>query len=382
MKSKTVLVLTVILLLTIQGVSATTVFLTSDNVGNSDNDLSMLNSIKEYIEELSNGDIEVIIDSQAPSPGEGTRAIESSADVSVNLAAVDAANLNLLVNKTYSSQKQIIFVNMGNLDLTSSDFVRRAWDDNYSSMNFAGIHNPGKFLNDAQITYIQPLQEYPDAGSDGVLTSSTDEINQYIAKEIVNSINNYDSSDKTYDASLIETHTMSPSVMAKASSELMDSDLSMNDTYNSYTAPQVLYMAASYLNGTGLEEPASYDEPSNPEEHSTFAKSSYTYYDYIAIGTKVKEYMDTNGQAPDYIEYEGARICYYDLVYNFAKITENHTSSSDMDFAREYNFVKVNGDSLLTTLTPFIGIGVLLVVAYLIIRWRARRRYYRKRRRY
>ncbi|OED29913.1 adhesin [Methanosphaera sp. WGK6] len=381
MKHKSGIILLIIILLTIPSVSSTTVFLTSDNVGDSNNDLSMLNSIKDYIEEISNGEIEVIIDSMAPSPGEGTRAIESNADVSVNLAAVDAANLNLLVNKTYSSQKQVIFVNMGNLDLTSNTFVRRAWDDNYSSMNFAGIHDPGKFLNDAQITYIQPLQEYSDAGSDGVLTRSTDEINQYIAREIVNSINNYDSSNKTYDVSLIETHTLSPSVMAKASSEVMDSDLSMNDTYNSYTAPQVLYMAASYLNGTGLEEPASYNPPSNPDKHSTFAKSSYTYYDYIAIGTKVKEFMDVNGKAPDYIEYDGARIGYYDLVYNFAKITENHTSSSDMDFAREYNFVKVNGDSLITKLTPFIGIGALLVVAYFIIRWRARRRYYRKRRR-
>ena len=77
----------------IQSSSATTVFLTSDHVGTESNDLDMLNSVKNYIEEISDGQIEVVVDSQAPSPGEGSRAIEASADVSVNFAACCSGNL-------------------------------------------------------------------------------------------------------------------------------------------------------------------------------------------------------------------------------------------------------------------------------------------------
>ena len=54
-------------------------------------DADMLNSIKTYIEEISNGKINVIVDSQSPGPGEGTRAIEADSNVSVVFAAVDRA---------------------------------------------------------------------------------------------------------------------------------------------------------------------------------------------------------------------------------------------------------------------------------------------------
>ena len=119
-------------------------------------------------------------------------------------------------------------------------------------------------------------------------------------------------------------------------------DKTMNGTYNSYSAPQVLYLTSSYLNGNGLQNPSDYGQPTDPEEQSSFTKNSYSIYDYMKMGGIVKEFMDKNGRAPNYIEYEGAKIGYYDLVYNFAKITENHTDNSHMDFAREYHFDKVN----------------------------------------
>lgn len=383
MNKKVVMFLLVILVSasTIQSVNATTVFLTSDNVGSENETLNMLNSVKNYIEEISNGEIQATVDSQAPSPGEGTRAIESTSDVSVNFAAVDAANLELLADYASSNNKQIIFVNMGDLDLDNTSYIRRAWDDNYSSSTFAGLYTPGQFLNDAGISYIQPVKQYPDDASDGILDQSDDNVNRYIAQTIVDDINS-NTSSKTYDSNLIEQHSLSPSVMAEASSELYNShDSSMNGTYNSYSAPQVLYMSASYLNGTGLSQPGNFEKPANPLEYSRFTKSSYTYYDYMRMGTIVKEYMDENGRAPDSIEYDGATIGYYDLVYNYAKITKDHTDTSHMDFQRSYNFDKVH-DSLLYTLAPFIGIGIIIVIAYFIIRWLYRRRYYNRRRRY
>ena len=363
MKKQLIVVLLILLMLfsTVSEISATTVFLTSDNIIGESEDIDMLNSIKNYMEKLSNGQIEVIVDSQAPGPGEGSRAIESNADVSVNLAAACAGNFLTLAKYSVNSQKQIIFVNTGNFDLDESNSLRRAWDDDYSSTIFAGINSPGKFLKEAGINYIQPLKEYPDAGPKGYLNQYNEDVNKYIAKEIVESIGNNE--NKTYDSSLIITHDLYPSSMAKASQQLIESDdKTFNGTYNSYTAPQLLYLTSSYLNGNGLENPKSYAEPDNPEQSSSFAKNSYSISDYMKMGGIVKNFMDENGRAPNYIEYDGAKISYYDLTYNFAKITQNHTDSSNMNFEREYAFDKIN-ESLFNIILPYILIILVLIFA-------------------
>ena len=73
MKRQIAILLMVILIVApiIQDVSAAkTVFITSDTIIDHDNDIKMLNSIKSYIEEISGGELQVIVDNQAPAPGE------------------------------------------------------------------------------------------------------------------------------------------------------------------------------------------------------------------------------------------------------------------------------------------------------------------------
>ncbi|MBQ9025897.1 MAG: adhesin [Methanobrevibacter sp.] len=369
MKKDVIISLMILLLLSscIGQVSATTtLFLTSDNIIGENEDVDMLNSIKNYVEEMSNGNIKVIVDSQAPSPGEGSRAIESGADVSVNLAASDAGNFLILAKYAVNTGKKIIFVNTGDFDLDEANSLRRAWDDDYSSTIFAGINSPGTFLKEAGIDYIQPLKVYPDAGPKGYLTEYNEDVNKYIAEQIVECVGNNNSN--SYDNDLVITHKLAPKEMAKASQSLLESDdKQMNGTYNSYSAPQLLYMTSSYLNGNGLQAPSDYGQPTDPEEYSTFAKNSYSIYDYMKMGGIVKEFMDENGRAPNYIEYDGAKIGYYDLVYNFAEITENHTDNSHMDFAREYHFDKVN-ESILITAFPYVLAIVIIMLACVGIR--------------
>lgn len=364
MKNRAIIILLIILLLSSavgQVYGTTTVFLTSDSITGGNDDVRMLNSIKNYVEELSNGDIKVIIDSKAPSPGEGTRATESSADVSVNIAAADPGNFLILAKHSVNTGRKIIFVNTGDFNLDTEKSIRRAWDDQYSSTIFAGINNPGKFLKEAGISYIQPLQVYPDAGPKGYLNQYNEDVNKYIAEQIIQSAGK--NTSRYYDNDLVITHSLSPSKMAKASEELYKStDKEMKGTYNSYTAPQVLYLTSSYLNGNGLVSPKEYGGPTDPEQYSTFAKNSYSIYDYMKMGGIVKDFMDEYGRAPNYIEYDGAKISYYDLVYNFAKITENHTDSSHMDFAKHYHFEKVN-ESVLLTAFPYILAIVILILA-------------------
>ena len=372
MKKEIAILIMAILILSpvIQDVSAAkTVFITSDNIIDHDSDIKLLNSLKSYIEELSGGELQVIVDNQSPAPGEGWRSIEVTSDVSVDLAASDAGNYLQLASSTANSDKQIVFVNIGNYDLDNhTNFLRRAWDDNYSNESLAGMHDPGTFLKNAGIFYVQPAKEFPNNVHNGVISNYDENMNKQIAQEIVDIINTHGNDQKTLSDGLVTHNIIKPSVMAKASQELIKSnDKEMKGTYGNYSAPQLLYQTSSYLNGNGLDIPKSYDEPENPMGVSFMAKDTYSVYDYFKMGGIVREYMDQNGRAPDSIDYDGAKISYYDLVYNFAKITQSHTDAKHMGFESEYHFDRVN-DSILLHIFPFILILFVLFLAYLLLK--------------
>lgn len=374
MKKQIAIILMILLIAApiVQGVSASkTAFITSDNLIDKETDTNMLNSIKNYVEELSNGEIQVIVDNEAPGPGEGWRSIEVTSDVSINIAASDAGNYIQLASATATGDKQIIFVNTGGFDLDNhSSFLRRAWDDNYSNESLAGVRDPGTLLANAGIQYIQIAKEYPDnVNSDGTLEKYDDNMNKYIAQKIVNMINSYDNSTtKELSDKLIVTNKLSPKGMADASKMLVTSgDKEMKGPYGSYSTPQLLYQTSAYLDGDGIDIPKDYGEPENPLGISFLTKDTYSIYDYFKMGGIVKEYMDANGRAPDSIEYEGAHISYYDLTYNFAKIVQNHTDASHMGFESEYHFDKVN-DSILLHILPFVLILFVLFLAYILMK--------------
>ena len=350
----------------VQGVTASkTVFITADNIVDHDTDIDMLNSIKKYIEEISGGELQVIVDNQASSPGEGYRAIQVTSDVSICLAACDSGNYMQLATATKDSPKQIILVNTGDYDLDNhSNYLRRAWDDNYSNETFMGMRDPGTFLKNDGIYYIQPLKQFPDNGRNGYIDRFDEKMNEQIAKEVVDIVNAHGNDTKVYSDNLIVKNKISPSAMANSSKTLLSSnDTEMNGTYGNYTAAQLLYQTSSYLNGNGLDIPKEIDGPENPLGISFLVKDTYSIYDYMSMAGIVRNYMDENGRAPDSIEYNGAHISYYDLLYNFAKITQNHTDAKHMGFNQEYHFDKVN-DSILLKAFPFVAILFVLFIAY------------------
>lgn len=369
MKKQLAILLLAILIVAplVQDVSASkTVFITSDNIIDHDNDVKMLNSIKSFIEEISGGELQVIVDNQAPAPGEGYRAIEVTSDISICLAASDAGNYYQLAKNSADTDKQFVLINTGDYDLDNhSNYLRRAWDDNYSNESLMGIRDPGTLLKNSGIYYIQPLKEFPDNGKNGYIDRYDEEMNKKIAQEIVDIVNGHANDTKILSDNLIVTNKISPSAMANASKELINSnDPEMNGTYGNYTAAQLLYQTSSYLNGNGLDVPRSFSGPEKPMGISFLVKDSYSIYDYINMAGIVRNYMDANGKAPDSIEYEGAHISYYDLLYNFAKITQNHTDAKHMGFNQEYKFDRVN-DSLLLHIFPFVLILFVLFLAYL-----------------
>lgn len=346
---------------------ATTVFLTSDNVMGHDEDFKMLNQIKDYIEADSNGNINVIVDENGSSPGEGTRVISANCDYAVTIAYACAGNLDILAKYAASSDKKITYVNAGSLDLNNLNFLRRAYDDNWSNSSFASIKQPGKFLNDSGITVLQPTQKYSSESNNGNMQESSDKINKYIADSIINQINSGTNSSKTYDRSLVVYHSLAPKYLAEDSQKIVNNyGSTMNDSYGSYSTAQLLYMSSSYLTGYGLEVPGDYKAPNNPAQYSFLTQKSYTFTEYTEMADQVVDYMNTHHQAPDSINYKGATISYYDLVYNFALLTENQTDASHMNFPQESDFHKYNENILLDIIPIIIIIIVILAIIHII----------------
>ena len=188
MRKKIAILIMALLLIApaIQDVTATkTVFITTDNIVDHDFDVGLITAIKNYVQELSGGELQVVIDNQAPAAGEGYRSIAVTSDASIDLAASDAGNYIQLANYSAHSNKQIVFVNIGDYDLdNSSNYLRRAWDDNYTNETIAGVHDPGTLLRNSGIFYVQPAKEFPDKYRNGSLDNYDDEMAKQIAQEI------------------------------------------------------------------------------------------------------------------------------------------------------------------------------------------------------
>jgi hypothetical protein len=214
--------------------------------------------------------------------------------VSICLAAADGGNYLQLGKNSATSNKQFVLVNTGDYDLdNNSNYLRRAWDDNYSNETYMGMHDPGTFLKNSGIYYVQPLKEYPDNGKDGYIDRYDEEMNRKIAQEVVDIVNGHANDTRILSDNLIVHNTISPAVMATSSKALIESnDTEMNGTYGNYTAPQLLYQTSSYLNGNGLDMPRTIEGPEKPLGISFLVKDTYSIYDYFNMAGIVRNYMD------------------------------------------------------------------------------------------
>jgi uncharacterized membrane protein len=171
---------------------------------------------------------------------------------------------------------------------------------------------------------------------------------------------------------------LDPKYLAEDSKKIVDGQWGdMKDSYGSYTTPQLLYMSSSYIAGYSLDVPPNFEAPDNPQKYSSFAKGEYSFNDYYNMADQVVDYMNENGKAPDSINYEGATIGYYDLVYNFALLTQDDTSASNMNFPSEMEFHKYYNNFIFDLLPMgiiLVGIIIILLLIRKIIKSIKRRR--------
>lgn len=307
--------------------TAADIFLTSDCIsGNRSADIESLNIIKTCIENESEHN--VTVDPLAPKPGEGYRAVKCAREggVAVYLAASCPGAMTDVARMAASTGKGVIFVNTGSLDLKKTTFLRRAWDDNFSSRYFAGIVSPYRFLTSAGVRIIQPNVDC--AGC------SWEDKCRFVASEILRMLNEtpemLQRKGRFYNSKLIAYHSIDPARMAYTADGIYRDILrgrKLKGSYSGYTPARFLLMVTDYMNGP--IRPIKVRGPSNAGVKSTF-HGYISRKEYRALAADVNRYMRKYLKAPNYIRFRGKIIGYRDLLRIYSNITRTHTSKKKM----------------------------------------------------
>lgn len=303
------------------------IYITCDNLISESTDKDMLNKIKSVI----SGSANVELDDQSPKPGEAPRAIKNApGGIAAYIAAVDPGSMVDLIEgikegylKKYAQNLDgIVFVNYGKLDLDNMSYLPRAWDDNYSSVYFAGLYDPSKFLESGGVELIQP----------NVGTSSQDEEINKIASGLIDAAysSNANLSSSSYDSNLIGIHKIDPEVVAYGSQSILDDKKPRLGTL------KWLYLASQYVSGYPIQN-TSLSFSGNISGESTYF-GVLTIDEYREAGKDVSDYMGANKTVPNSVTVDGKKLNKADMKYIFAELTYDHTSKANMTFPK-YIFV-------------------------------------------
>lgn len=303
------------------------IYITSDNLVSENADKDMLNKIKEAI----SGSANVQIDDKSPKPGEAPRAVQNTpSGIAAYIAAADPGSMGDIIIglkkgylKKYSAKLDgIVYINYGKVNLENTSYLPRAWDDNYSTIYFAGLYDPSSFLQTAGIKIIQP----------NIGTSSQDEEINKIASGLIDAAysSNKDQLNSNYNSELIGVHEINPEKLAYSSQSVLNHE---NPTMGT---SKWLYLISQYVSG--------YPVKNNDDKFSGSISGESTFFGVLTIdeyreaGKKVHEFMKTNKSIPDSVTVDGKTLNKADMEYIFAELTYDHTSKENMTFPK-YIFV-------------------------------------------
>lgn len=314
------------------------IYISSDNL-NGVNGKSLMEAIKREI----GGSATVILDQKSPAPGEADRAIKNAppGSLAVYIAAACAGTMHSTISgiktgylRSYASDLDgVVYVNYGNLNLASTGYLARAWDDNFSNVYFAGINNPARYLQDAGILLIEPK------------TVAQDQRPRMIAGKLIDYAYSADGEHlrSLNSSGYVARHEVDPTGLSG------DARRIVNGTKPLMKREEWVYLASQYIAGLPIKRNTTTisDAPGSIESTYTGTLSRSEYRD---VARRVYEFARTNRRLPSYVQVGDKRLSRDDYTLIFAEIIQNHTERSRMVFPSS---VKV-GESLIDRALDFI----------------------------
>jgi len=314
------------------------IYISSDNL-NGVNGKSFMEAIKREI----GGSATVILDQKSPAPGEADRAIKNAppGSLAVYIAAACAGTMHSTISgiktgylRSYASDLDgVVYVNYGSLNLASTGYLARAWDDNFSNVYFAGINNPARYLQDAGILLIEPK------------TVAQDQRPRMIACKLIDYAYSADGEHlrSLNSSGYVARHEVDPTGLSG------DARRIVNGTKPLMKREEWVYLASQYIAGLPIKRNTTTISDSTGSIESTYT-GTLSRSEYRDVARRVYEFARTNRRLPSYVQVGDKRLSRDDYTLMFAEIIQNHTERSRMVFPSS---VKV-GESLIDRALDFI----------------------------
>ncbi|AAB85349.1 unknown [Methanothermobacter thermautotrophicus str. Delta H] len=314
-----------------------TIYISSDRLSGV-NGRSLMESIRAEI----SGSARVIIDEKSPAPGEADRAIKNAPNgsLAVYIAAACPGTMYGTVSgvkkgylRSYASGLDgIVYVNYGSLNLASTGYLPRAWDDNFSSAYFAGINEPARFLRDAGILLIEPKN------------FSRDEQIHLTAMKLIDYAYSADG-DHLGDmdtSRYVARHEIDPTTLSTDARRIVRGEATL------MPRQEWVYLASQYIAGLPIRKNTTGISDASSSINTYTGTLSRT--EYRDVARRVYEFTRRNGRLPSYVQVGADKIGRDEYTAMFAQIIQNHTERSKMVFPSS---VKV-GESLIDSVVEFI----------------------------
>jgi len=314
-----------------------TIYISSDRLSGVDG-RSLMESIRAEI----SGSARVIIDEKSPAPGEADRAIKNApkGSLAVYIAAACPGTMYGVVSgvkkgylRSYASGLDgIVYVNYGSLNLTSTGYLPRAWDDNFSSTYFAGIKEPSRFLRDAGILLIEPRSFSRDEQIHRTAMKLIDYAYSAEGEHMV------DMDTSRY----VARHEIDPTTLSTDAQRLVRGEATL------MPRQEWVYLASQYIAGLPIRKNTTGISDASSSINTYTGTLSRT--EYRDVARRVYEFTRRNGRLPSYVQVGADKIGRDEYTAMFAQIIQNHTERSKMVFPSS---VKV-GESLIDSVVEFI----------------------------
>lgn len=316
------------------------IYLTSDSITGTASDRELMIKIKNAID----GSANVIIDSNSPGPNEAVRAIKNAPKgIAAYIASACPGTIYDIVTgvKTgylksdASDLNGIVFINYGKTNLGNTSYLGRSWDDNFSNVYFAGIHNPNQYIQSSGISLIEPR----------IGTSTEDQRVSKIASGLIyiayySNKEHLSSSASSTTNALIAKHQINPTTLSG------DAQRIINGQNTTMSRAKWIYLSSQYIAGLPITNSTTALSDSSASSASTFS-GTLNRTEYKDAAARVYTYMKTNKKAPSYVTVKGKTLNINDYSKMFAQVIYKHTEKKYMVFPAS---VTINGSIIDNTI--------------------------------